>query len=129
MNGITGKQREVLDVIVSYVRTKNRPPTIREVCEERQYSSTNSAMTHIVALCKKGYLHYNDSSSCRTKISLTEKTRREYGFYDSEKHRQVVESVIYFCDHYLEDEEYKGLQNSKRAVHWVLMKVKSLLRT
>jgi SOS-response transcriptional repressor LexA len=129
MNAITQKQKEVLDFIVLYVRTKDRPPTTREICEKKRYNSTNSAMTHIVALCKKGYLHYNGSCSCRTKISLTEKTRREYGFYDSGKHAQIVDSVLYFCDHYQEDEEFNRLPNSKSAVHWAMMRVKNLLRT
>ena len=65
----------------------------------------------------------------RTKISLTEKTRIEYGFYDSEKYISVLKEIEHFCDHYQELEEYKTLTNSKCAAHWALMKVKNLLRT
>ena len=129
MQEITKKQKDILDLIVLYIHTKDRPPTIREICEDRKYSSANSAMTHVVALCKKGYLHYNDSSSCRTKISLTEKTRKEYGFYSSEKYIHVLKNIELFCDHYLELEEYKELPNSKKTVHWALMKVRALMRT
>lgn len=129
VNFITQKQREVLDFIVSCVQIKNRLPTLREICSEKKYSSTNSATAHIVALCKKGYLDYSDAGSCKNKMSLTEKTRIEYGFYDSGKYVRVLKNIELFCDHYIEDEEYSSLTNSKRAVHWAMMKIKEMLRT
>jgi repressor LexA len=55
-DGLTARQRTILDVIHNSVATKGYPPSIREICEAAGLSSTSSVAHQLVVLEKKGYL-------------------------------------------------------------------------
>lgn len=56
MKGLTQKQRNVFDFIVRSLREQGVIPSIREICNQFGYSSTNAANVHLYALEKKGYI-------------------------------------------------------------------------
>ncbi len=53
---ITARQFEVLVAVEQYVDARGYPPTVRELCEALDVSSTNGMVTHLEALERKGYL-------------------------------------------------------------------------
>jgi repressor LexA len=55
-DGLTARQRTILDVIHNSVATRGYPPSIREICEAAGLSSTSSVAHQLVVLEKKGYL-------------------------------------------------------------------------
>ncbi len=55
-DGLTARQRTILDVIHNSVSTRGYPPSIREICEAAGLSSTSSVAHQLVVLEKKGYL-------------------------------------------------------------------------
>jgi repressor LexA len=55
-NGLTARQRTILDVIRNSVASRGYPPSIREICEAAGLSSTSSVAHQLVVLEKKGYL-------------------------------------------------------------------------
>lgn len=58
----TERQQQVLDFIQSYIDNNGYPPTLREICAHLGVSGTLSAMRHLVALEKKGYLKRDSGS-------------------------------------------------------------------
>jgi repressor LexA len=55
-DGLTARQRTILDVIRNSVATRGYPPSIREICQAAGLSSTSSVAHQLVVLEKKGYL-------------------------------------------------------------------------
>ena len=55
-DGLTARQRTILDVIHNSVATRGYPPSIREICLAAGLSSTSSVAHQLVVLEKKGYL-------------------------------------------------------------------------
>lgn len=53
---LTEQQQKVLSFIVNQMRSKGRPPTIREIGEEFRFRSTGTVRDHLHALETKGYL-------------------------------------------------------------------------
>lgn len=53
---LTARQREILEYIERMVTESGRAPTIREIGEQFDISSTNGVRTHLEALTKKGYI-------------------------------------------------------------------------
>lgn len=53
---LTRVQKRVLEFILSHIRQKGYPPTVREVAREFGYRSPLAAKQHIDALVRKGYL-------------------------------------------------------------------------
>ncbi len=53
---LTARQREVLEMIRSYLAANHRPPTVREIGEHFRISSTNGVRAILLALEKKGRL-------------------------------------------------------------------------
>lgn len=53
---LTDRQQEILDFIVADIQTKGYPPTLREVANRFDISSTQGVRRHIDALEKKGYI-------------------------------------------------------------------------
>jgi len=53
---LTERQREIYEFIVSMIREKGYPPTIREIGERFGISSTNGVRTNLNALVRKGYI-------------------------------------------------------------------------
>ncbi len=53
---LTDKQRAILEYIQQQIVERGHPPTVREIGEEFNISSTNGVRTHLTALIKKGYI-------------------------------------------------------------------------
>ena len=62
MSILTIRQQQVLDYIQSHIDNDGYPPTIREICSHLGVSGTVSAMRHLEALEKKGYIKRDSSS-------------------------------------------------------------------
>ena len=58
----TVRQQQVLDFIQSCVDNNGYPPTLREICAHLGVSGTLSAMRHLEALEKKGYIKRDPGS-------------------------------------------------------------------
>ena len=58
----TVRQQQVLDYIQSHIDNDGYPPTIREICAHLGVSGTVSAMRHLDALEKKGYIKRDSGS-------------------------------------------------------------------
>ena len=53
---LTGRQREILKYIEKMISELGKSPTIREIGEKFDISSTNGVRAHLEALMKKGYI-------------------------------------------------------------------------
>ena len=58
----TARQQQVLDFIQSCVDNNGYPPTLREICAHLGVSGTLSAMRHLEALEKKGFIKRDPGS-------------------------------------------------------------------
>lgn len=58
----TNRQQQVLDYIQSHIDNDGYPPTLREICAHLGVSGTVSAMRHLEALEKKGYIKRDSGS-------------------------------------------------------------------
>jgi repressor LexA len=56
MQGLTQRQRQILDFITRRIEEQGYPPTIREIGEEMGIRSTNGVNDHLKALERKGFL-------------------------------------------------------------------------
>lgn len=56
MQGLTERQRQILDFISKRIQEQGYPPTIREIGEEMGIRSTNGVNDHLKALERKGFL-------------------------------------------------------------------------
>jgi repressor LexA len=56
MSYLTERQKEILEFINEYLRTKGIAPTHREICERFGFSSYGTAYKHLKLLQKKGFL-------------------------------------------------------------------------
>ncbi len=54
VEGLTSRQREVLEMIVEYTRREGRPPSIPEIASHFGLSSPNGVAKHLAALEAKG---------------------------------------------------------------------------
>lgn len=61
MEKLTKKQEEVLTVIKKYIAEHGYAPSVREVCELTNLSSTATVFVHMRHLMKKGYLKQTDN--------------------------------------------------------------------
>lgn len=77
-DGLTDRQREVLELFVTAVRDGMPAPSYREICEALDFTSLNAAVDHIKALTKKGWLERGAKGRSRS-IILTDHSRRIYG--------------------------------------------------
>ena len=68
---ISARQQQILDCIYEEVNTKGYPPTVREICETVDLSSTSTVHGHLEKLEKNGYI-VRDSSKPRA-IEVTSK--------------------------------------------------------
>jgi repressor LexA len=55
-DGLTARQRAILDVIRDSVERRGYPPSIREICEAAGLASTSSVAHQLTVLERKGYL-------------------------------------------------------------------------
>ena len=63
MNGITDRQRMVLEYICGSIDDRGYPPTLREIGNKLGIRSTNGVNDHLRALERKGYLTREDMKS------------------------------------------------------------------
>jgi len=63
MRGLTDNQAQVFDFICKHQELKGYPPTIREIGEAFNLSSTGSVRDYLTALEKKGYISRNSRTS------------------------------------------------------------------
>ena len=61
MEKLTKKQEEVLTVIKKYIAEHGYAPSVREVCDLMNLSSTATVFVHMRHLMKKGYLKQTDN--------------------------------------------------------------------
>ena len=60
-NGISHRQREILDLILTTVRDRGYPPSVREIGEAVGLSSPSTVHSHLSSLVKAGYLRRDPS--------------------------------------------------------------------
>ncbi len=63
MKGLTPRQREVYEFVLSHIENTCRPPTIREIGEHFGMKSTGTVRDNIRALDKKGYIRQRPRSA------------------------------------------------------------------
>lgn len=54
--GLTGRQRQILDFILSEMHRKGYPPSVREIGQAMGLTSSSTVHSHLASLEKKGYL-------------------------------------------------------------------------
>jgi repressor LexA len=63
MENLTPRQQQVLDYIAEHIESHGYPPTLREIAQHLGTSGTVSAIHHLEALERKGYLRRESGSS------------------------------------------------------------------
>lgn len=63
MQPLTDRQQQVLDFIASYLDSFGSPPTLREISDHIGVKGTATAIVHLAALERKGYIQRRESSS------------------------------------------------------------------
>jgi repressor LexA len=63
MQELTDRQRQVLDFVASYLDEHGCPPTLREISNHIGTKGTATAIVHLEALERKGYLNRREGSS------------------------------------------------------------------
>jgi repressor LexA len=63
VQGLTDRQREILDFIVRWVEEHGFPPTLQEIAGKFRLASANAARDHLRALERKGYLRRRAGAS------------------------------------------------------------------
>src|SRR5918999_5428260 len=56
VDGLTDRQRQILELIAEAVDERGYPPSVREICDELGLASSSTAHSHLQALQKKGYI-------------------------------------------------------------------------
>ena len=56
MKNLTDRQKEILDLIKSYIGDYGFPPTRADISKELGFKSANAAEQHLRAIEKKGYI-------------------------------------------------------------------------
>ncbi len=75
-DGLTPRQRKVLDVIRESVERRGFPPTIREIGEAVGLASTSSVSHQLVTLQKKGFLRRDDRRPRAVDVRTPEQVRQ-----------------------------------------------------
>lgn len=63
MEKLTSQQEKMLDKIKQYIVKRGYAPTVRELCQEMNLSSTATVQVHLNNLEKKGYLKKEDGKN------------------------------------------------------------------
>lgn len=70
MEKLTGQQAKLLDIIKRFVVKHGYAPTVRELCDEMNLSSTATVQVHLNNLEKKGYLKRQNSKNRTIEITV-----------------------------------------------------------
>ncbi|EKQ57314.1 MULTISPECIES: helix-turn-helix domain-containing protein [unclassified Clostridium] len=62
---LTDKEKNILNIIINYIKENNIPPTVREICEIAELSSTSTVQRYINILENKGYI-LKEKGCCRS---------------------------------------------------------------
>lgn len=62
MDGLTIRQKQVLDFLMAFQRSKGYPPTIRDIRDAFHLRSNRGVVDHLRALERKGYIRRNGRS-------------------------------------------------------------------
>ncbi|MFH0996876.1 MAG: transcriptional repressor LexA [Pseudomonadota bacterium] len=103
MENLTQRQQQVLDFIVRCIETNGAPPTLREISAHIGTRGTVTALHHIEAIEKKGYLRRREGSA--RGIVLTGKAARSealvslpiVGTVSAGLPQPAVESIEGYC--------------------------------
>lgn len=57
---LTDKQRAIFDYCVDFFHKNHRLPSHKDVCQQFNFTASNSAAGHLKALVKKGWLEKTD---------------------------------------------------------------------
>ena len=60
---LTKTQQQVYQFLIDFIKENHYPPTIREIQNKFEYSSSNSVISHLKKLELKGYIIRSDSKS------------------------------------------------------------------
>lgn len=71
MNHLTSRQKQAYNFVNDYIDEHGCPPTLREISEYLGVKGTATAMQHLEALERKGFIHRRDGSRG---ISLTKRS-------------------------------------------------------
>ena len=63
MEKLTNQQEKMIDIIKKYVVNHGYAPTVRELCQEMNLSSTATVQVHLNNLEKKGYIKKEESKN------------------------------------------------------------------
>ncbi len=63
MKGLTHRQETVLEIISRWIREQGYPPTLQELADTLGASSRNTAVKHLSALVKKGYIAWEKNTA------------------------------------------------------------------
>ncbi len=89
--GLTRKQKEILDFIRMRIREQGYPPTVREIGEALGLSSSSTVHSHIAALEAKGYIKRSGSSArALTLVDELNEDSTSSGTEDEELYRNMV---------------------------------------
>lgn len=99
MQELTSRQRQVLDFISSYLDEHGCPPTLREISGHIETKGTSTAMVHLDALERKGYLQRRSGSRG---IAIPHRTRNAVSVRILEtvragKPETAIEDVLGYC--------------------------------
>jgi repressor LexA len=75
-DGLTTRQRVILDVIRDSVNRRGYPPSIREICEAAGLASTSSVAHQLTVLERKGYLRRDPNRPRAVDVRLATKAGR-----------------------------------------------------
>lgn len=87
MDDLSSKQKKILDFMISEVKKKGYPPSVREICEATGLKSTSTVHGHLSRLEKKGYIR-RDPSKPRA-IELLVNTDTEPADYGEREYANV----------------------------------------
>jgi len=68
---LTGKQREVLEIVAAWIAKYGFPPTIRDIAKALGVASTNGVVQHLNALERKGHIMRDSRRSRGIKLLRT----------------------------------------------------------
>jgi repressor LexA len=76
-DGLTARQRLILDVIRDSVQRRGYPPSIREICEAAGLASTSSVAHQLAVLERKGYLRRDPNRPRAVDVRSREEAKRQ----------------------------------------------------
>jgi len=89
MEPLSKKQEEVFNFLKNQIRRKGYPPTVREICDAVNLSSTSTVHAHLETLERKGYIRRSPTKN--RSIEILEDNF--YGFSDNVVNVPIVGQV------------------------------------